>query len=224
MKTQALALALAVAVALVACPTPIGEPIGSEGGPCTAGGGCDPGLVCLSDLCVDPDSGEEGEGEGGEGEGEGCQGDEPATNDRSDCATIPTSSCAPLDQNAAVQTCDVAAAILRSGIFQAAFDCIADIPASACASVDAELDACFAALTACPLERADALCDQANEACVAGGDNGFPLELCKDDVRSTNQAFRDAYAECFNASGTAPCDGVHGDCYNTALNTLVGGG
>jgi formylglycine-generating enzyme required for sulfatase activity len=34
-----------------------GCPIGSEGCPCTAGGFCDGGLVCLSDLCVDPNSG-----------------------------------------------------------------------------------------------------------------------------------------------------------------------
>ena len=27
--------------------------VGSEGCPCTTGGGCDPGLTCLSDLCVD---------------------------------------------------------------------------------------------------------------------------------------------------------------------------
>jgi len=28
------------------------KPVGSEGGACTAGGGCDPGLVCLSQLCA----------------------------------------------------------------------------------------------------------------------------------------------------------------------------
>lgn len=28
------------------------KPTGSEGGPCTGGGGCDPGLVCLSQTCV----------------------------------------------------------------------------------------------------------------------------------------------------------------------------
>ncbi|MCP4679217.1 MAG: hypothetical protein GY854_27770 [Deltaproteobacteria bacterium] len=27
-------------------------PLGSEGCPCTSGGGCDPGLTCLSDTCV----------------------------------------------------------------------------------------------------------------------------------------------------------------------------
>ena len=27
-------------------------PVGSEGGPCTSGGGCDPGLSCLSKVCV----------------------------------------------------------------------------------------------------------------------------------------------------------------------------
>jgi hypothetical protein len=27
-------------------------PIGSEGCPCTGGGACDPGLTCLSEVCV----------------------------------------------------------------------------------------------------------------------------------------------------------------------------
>lgn len=47
-------------LASVAC----GPPVGSEGAPCTEGGGCDPGLRCLSETCVfDPDAAE-GEGEG----------------------------------------------------------------------------------------------------------------------------------------------------------------
>ncbi len=201
-----------------------GKAIGSEGGPCTGGGGCDVGLVCLSDVCVDPTSGEgEGEGEGGEGEGE-CQGDNAAQNDRADCLTIPASACADAEDNTAVQTCDVAGAILRSGLFQAAFDCMEAIPANACATLDEQVTDCFAALTACPLPAADALCTQANEACVGGGDNGFPVATCQADLRSTNQAFREAYAECFNASGSAACDGVHDDCYNTAQNALVIGG
>jgi hypothetical protein len=28
--------------------------VGAEGCPCTGGGGCDPGLACLSTVCVDP--------------------------------------------------------------------------------------------------------------------------------------------------------------------------
>ncbi|MBN2572929.1 MAG: hypothetical protein JXP73_00050 [Deltaproteobacteria bacterium] len=45
-------------------------PVGAEGGPCTAGGGCDPGLVCLSHLCVRlPDSAIP-PGEGGAGGGD----------------------------------------------------------------------------------------------------------------------------------------------------------
>jgi hypothetical protein len=226
---------LAVLVMLAGC-----KPVGSEGGPCTGGGGCDVGLVCLSDVCVDPTGEGEGEGEGGEGEGEGgegegegeggegegegeCQGDNAAQNDRADCLSIPASACAPAADNGAVQTCDVAAAILRSGLFQAAFDCIAAIPANACASLDAEVDECFAQLTACPLPAADALCTQANDACVAGGDNGFPLAACQSDLRATNQEFRESYAVCFNNSGAAPCDGVHDDCYNVSLNLLVTG-
>ena len=34
--------------------TPMRLPVGAEGGPCTVGGGCDPGLLCLSRLCVRP--------------------------------------------------------------------------------------------------------------------------------------------------------------------------
>jgi hypothetical protein len=41
---------------LVGCSgtTALSLPTGAEGGPCTAGGGCDPGLVCLSRLCARP--------------------------------------------------------------------------------------------------------------------------------------------------------------------------
>jgi hypothetical protein len=39
---------------LVGCggSTPMSLKVGGEGGPCTAGGGCDPGLLCTSHLCV----------------------------------------------------------------------------------------------------------------------------------------------------------------------------
>jgi hypothetical protein len=40
-----------------------GKPPGSEGGPCRSGGECDPGLLCLSDLCVEPP--DAGAGSGG---------------------------------------------------------------------------------------------------------------------------------------------------------------
>src|SRR5688500_8916586 len=39
--------------------------VGSEGCSCATGGACDPGLQCLSNLCVDPD------GSGGDGPGGG---------------------------------------------------------------------------------------------------------------------------------------------------------
>lgn len=191
--------------------------VGSEGGSCTGGGACDPGLTCASDLCVRL-TGE------GEGEGEGpCQGDEPARNDRADCETIGTAVCAAIDDNQAVQTCDTAAAMLRSGLFQAAFDCIAAIPPSRCGNLGPSLDECFAALTACPLDAADSLCGQADETCVSEGDDGFPLDVCVADLTPTNATFRTAYADCFNASAGVACADVHDSCYNTALNAAVGG-
>ncbi len=53
------ALLVATAVLLTACPPPPEEcAIGAEGCPCTAGGACDDGLRCFSNLCVEPpDSG-----------------------------------------------------------------------------------------------------------------------------------------------------------------------
>lgn len=45
-----------------------GCPVGSETCPCTSGGACDPGLACLSDICVDPD-GSGGGATGGQGSG-----------------------------------------------------------------------------------------------------------------------------------------------------------
>jgi hypothetical protein len=195
---------------LAAC----GKPIGAEGGPCTEGGACDAGLTCASDLCVRLP---------GEGEGEGeCRGDEAARNDRDDCASIPTSVCAAFDDNAAVQTCDLAGAILRSGLFQAAYECIADIPPSRCGNLRPSLEACFEALTACPLQAAADLCAQAGDTCVEEGDNGFDLERCTADLTSTNFAFRSAWADCFNSSAGVPCSDVHDSCYNVAINTLVG--
>jgi hypothetical protein len=47
---------LAVAGALLECP------VGAEGCPCTSGGGCDPGLFCMSGYCTSGGSG----GDGGE--------------------------------------------------------------------------------------------------------------------------------------------------------------
>lgn len=54
-----------------------GCPVGSETCPCTSGGACDPGLSCLSDICVDPDPASGGEGQGaagGQGTGGGIGG------------------------------------------------------------------------------------------------------------------------------------------------------
>jgi hypothetical protein len=45
---------LAVAAALLECP------VGGYGCPCTSGGGCDPGLVCMSGTCGSGDSGGDG--------------------------------------------------------------------------------------------------------------------------------------------------------------------
>ncbi len=58
--------------------------VGSEGCRCTTGGACDPGLSCLSNICVDPNGGSGGSGASGAGgngtggmdcvpDGEGCQ-------------------------------------------------------------------------------------------------------------------------------------------------------
>mgnify|MGYP001765652024 CR=1 FL=1 len=50
-----LALALALALPLAACGKGSGScTVGSEGCDCTPGGGCDPGLDCLSGTCVNP--------------------------------------------------------------------------------------------------------------------------------------------------------------------------
>ena len=52
--------------------TDTGCPIGAEGCPCTPGGGCDPGLMCESGVCV-PEAGTTGDGDGdttGDGDGD----------------------------------------------------------------------------------------------------------------------------------------------------------
>ncbi len=48
---------LVVAGALLECP------VGAEGCPCTSGGGCDPGLICMSGMCTSGASGGAGGGE-----------------------------------------------------------------------------------------------------------------------------------------------------------------
>jgi hypothetical protein len=56
---------------LVGCSTstPMSLPVGAEGGPCTVGGGCDPGLICVSRLCVRPPDSALPPGNGGAGGG-----------------------------------------------------------------------------------------------------------------------------------------------------------
>jgi hypothetical protein len=233
----ALVIALVTAnLALAACPTTIGEgegegegdkPVGSEGGPCTEGGGCDPGLACRSDLCVDlggegEGEGGEGEGEGGEGEGEGeCQGDEAAVFDVDDCDGIPTAACGPIEENAALTTCRDAALILRNGIFNEVFPCIDAIPATECDALNGPLGDCFGLITACPNTAAENLCQQAFDTCSAEGQTNFPQAACESDLVPTNQAFRQAYADCFNQAAAEPCSSVHDFCYNFALAALV---
>lgn len=55
--------------------TPLTVSVGAEGGLCTAGGGCDPGLVCLGGLCVRPPDSAIPPGGGGAGGGGAGGGD-----------------------------------------------------------------------------------------------------------------------------------------------------
>jgi hypothetical protein len=56
--------------------------VGSEGCPCTDGGGCDPGLVCDAGVCG-PAPGD-GDGDGGDGDGDGEPGDGDGDGDGGD--------------------------------------------------------------------------------------------------------------------------------------------
>jgi hypothetical protein len=95
MRTLALGLAglsaFFVGLTLEGCKTPC--VIGAEGCDCTAGGACDPGLSCLSQVCVnagpnpdeqsnddetttnttDPGDGDPGDGDPGDGDGDGSK-------------------------------------------------------------------------------------------------------------------------------------------------------
>jgi len=195
-----------------------GKAVGSEGGPCTSGGGCDPGLTCASDLCVKLGEGE-GEGDPGEGEGE-CQGDDGGAHAVDDCAGIPAAACADIDQNETETACRDAGLTLRAGLFDAAFACLAQISSAQCHDAGAIND-CFGALTACANPGAETTCTQARDACVDGNDDGFPLDVCIADLTPTNLAFRTAWADCFNNSGAQPCSDVEDACYNNATNTLI---
>ena len=53
-KSQSVMEFILVALATAACSSSSAKNVGTQGGPCTAGGGCDPGLVCLSSLCENP--------------------------------------------------------------------------------------------------------------------------------------------------------------------------
>jgi hypothetical protein len=86
--------------------------VGSEGCPCTAGGGCDPGLICDAGVCGpapgdgdgdggdgdgdgDPDAGDgDGDGDGGDGDGDGGPGVpyQACPNGDDDCAPGETCS------------------------------------------------------------------------------------------------------------------------------------
>jgi hypothetical protein len=224
---RALGIGLCAALA-AACPagsnTPGGDKdVGAEGGPCTSGGGCDPGLSCKSDLCVDLG---EGEGEGDEGEGEACAGDQAAQHGYDDCADLPAAaaSCGAPADNATLTTCQDAALILRTGVFNDVYPCLDDIDASTCSNADqlnAALGACFSALNVCSNTAVTNLCQQAFDACDGEGQPDFPKAQCQDDLVATNQDFREAYAQCFNDAAEEPCVSVHDFCYNFALATLV---
>jgi hypothetical protein len=51
---QSIVALAVVGISLAGCGSSNSKPVGSEGGACTSGGTCDPGLVCLSKLCVKP--------------------------------------------------------------------------------------------------------------------------------------------------------------------------
>jgi hypothetical protein len=65
--------------------------IGSERCQCTKGGACDPGLTCLSGVCVDPDGG----GNGGTGQGGGVGGIGQGGQGNNDC--VPGEGCTAID-------------------------------------------------------------------------------------------------------------------------------
>jgi hypothetical protein len=193
--------------------------VGAEGGPCTGGGGCDPGLTCLSDLCVDAGEGE-GEGEGGEGEGEGegaCGGDVGGDNGIDDCRPLP-SNCAALSDS-----CEVAFRVLRAGLAQGAYDCFAAQPSSSCGNANAVVDTCFGGLTACDNASAQTVCGQIDQACRNANDTGFNRAGCDADLQPMNDDFIALYGDCFNANLNASCSVIHDGCYEDAFARLVNG-
>lgn len=197
--------------------------VGAEGGPCTAGGGCDPGLTCLSDLCVDAGEGEgersDGEGEGGEGEGEGeaCGGDVGGPNGIDDCRPLP-STC-----DAFSESCEVAFLVLRAGLAQGAYDCFAAQSSSSCGNADSVVGTCFSSLTACANPSAQTVCGQIDQACRDANDTGFNRTGCEADLKPMNDDFIALYGDCFNANLQSTCDVIHDGCYEDTFARLVNG-
>ncbi|HEY4221549.1 MAG TPA: hypothetical protein VGO62_09405 [Myxococcota bacterium] len=152
-------------------------------------------LVLLASACPSSPSEGEGEGEGA------CFGDEAAEHSVDDCATIPASACGPESSNTAVHTCRVA---------------------SACADLTTPTNSCFD-IKACADADAEDVCNDADAACGSVEDPGFPLDTCLGDLIPLNQAFHDAWSDCFNQNPTIPCAEIEDQCYNFATNQLVGG-
>jgi len=58
MRLSNFEMSVVVVTLLFGCSDSKPLPVGAEGAACASGGGCDPGLICLSQLCVMPsDSG-----------------------------------------------------------------------------------------------------------------------------------------------------------------------
>jgi hypothetical protein len=200
------ATVLLVSLAFAGC----GPSVGAEGGPCTAGGACDDGLTCLSNLCVDDDD----DGGGAEGEGEGdCRGDAGGDNDLGDCATLP-SGCADI-----TDACEAGFLTLRAGLAQGAFDCFA--AEQSCADPEGTTSRCFSSLSACDNASAQTICGRADQACQDASDTGFDRTGCEGDLKPMNDDFIVLYTDCFNGNLNQPCNVLHDACFEDAFARLV---
>ncbi|MFO0614393.1 MAG: hypothetical protein U0414_17530 [Polyangiaceae bacterium] len=130
-----------------------------------------------------------------------------------------------------IDACHVGFGVFAARGWEVFQGCLKDITATPAETCDApaagnNVKACVQKMydSACPNPTADKVCDDTNDACVAGGENNFDTAACKADLlafglEASGQASGlQRYHDCINANLDTPCDQLHTTCRDLVLS------
>jgi hypothetical protein len=112
------------------------------------------------------------------------------------------------------EACHHGYGLFTPGGWETLHACLAEIGTNPDACDQAEVDACVLAMyeAVCDRQEVADTCAAVEAACVADGDDGFPVSACAEDLKPVGDEALAAYAACREAHAADACADVHDTC------------